>query len=306
VEQRLGGGDDPVKGPPEEISGSRQSGDPSRNEEMVGGAGDRSRGAGPASLSTSSDAPGLAARVRAAHADLAQRDGRLRAATGGGALELPGIRLMASGLQHPQWNNGDVTGPADVARVDLAAVRGWFAERGVPWGIRVPQGMPWPYGRRVLTKRAMALPVAELREPAAPSGVLIRVAGPADLDTFARVDAAAFEEEVGPTAAYARPMLGAEGFRPLLATADGVPAGVAYGIVSTGAGGHSVGIFGVGVLPEHRRRGIGAALTVELVRWARDEGADLAWLNPDDDRAARLYARLGFREVSGFDVYVDA
>ena len=46
-------------------------------------------------------------------------------------------------------------------------------------------------------------------------------------------------------------------------------------------------------------------MTVHLVRWARAEGADLAWLNPDDDRAARLYARLGFREVAGFDVYVD-
>ena len=62
----------------------------------------------------------------------------------------------------------------------------------------------------------------------------------------------------------------------------------------------------MGVLPEHRRRGIGAALTGHLVRWARDEGADLAWLNPDDDRAARLYAGLGFAEVPGFDVYVDA
>ena len=242
-----------------------------------------------------------------AHADLAEREGRLREPGGGGAARLPGIRLMSSGLRVPQWNSADVTRDTEPAAVDIAEVRRWYAERGVPWGVRVPQGVAWPYGRKLLTKRAMALTTADLREPAGPpEGVQVRPAGPADLADYARVDAAAFDEELGPTTAYARPMLGAEGFRPVLATAGGEPAGVGYGVLSTGAGGHSVGIFGVGVLPEHRRRGIGAALTVHLVRWARDEGADLAWLNPDDDRAARLYSRLGFVEVPGFDVYVDA
>lgn len=250
--------------------------------------------------------------MRAAHADLAEREGRLREPGGGGALRLPGIRLMSSGLRLPQWNSADVTADTELAAVDaaaavdIAAVRRWYAERDVPWGIRVPQGMAWPYGRKLLTKRAMALATADLLEPAEPAGVLVRPAGPADLDDYARVDAAAFDEELGPTTDYARPMLGADGFRPVIATAGGAPVGVGYGGLSTGAGGHSVGIFGVGVLPGHRRRGIGAALTVHLVRWARGEGADLAWLNPDDDRAARLYARLGFREVPGFDVYVDA
>jgi ribosomal protein S18 acetylase RimI-like enzyme len=294
-----------VTGPDEESSAPRQSGEPPRSEGTTGGAGDRSRGAGPASRPDD-----LARRVRAAHADLAEREGRLREPGGGGALRLPGIRLMSSGLRVPQWNSADVTAVTEVGpevdTVDIAAVRRWYAERGVPWGVRVPQGMVWPYGRKLLTKRAMALPTADLHEPAEPAGVLVRPAGPADLEAYARVDAAVFDEELGPTTDYARPMLGADGFRPVLATVGGEAAGVGYGVVSTGAGGRSVGIFGVGVLPEHRRRGIGAALTVHLVRWARDEGADLAWLNPDDDRAARLYARLGFREVPGFDVYVDA
>jgi len=47
-------------------------------------------------------------------------------------------------------------------------------------------------------------------------------------------------------------------------------------------------------------------MTTDLLRWGADAGADLAWLNPDDDRAARLYTSLGFREVAGFDVYVDS
>ena len=205
----------------------------------------------------------LARRVRAAHGDLAEREGRLRASSGGGALALPGIRLMASGLPRPQWNNADVVEPAAAPRIDIDAVRRWYAERGVPWGMRVPLGSAWPYGRRVLTKRAMAVSLDEaptVTDPApGPDDVLIVVAGPGDLDAFARVDAAAFDDAAGPTADYARP----------------------------------------------RRRGIGTTLTIHLLRWSRGEGADLAWLNPDDDRAARLSAALGFREVAGFDVYVD-
>ena len=146
-----------------------------------------------------------------------------------------------------------------------------------------------------------------------PDDVRIGTVGPDELDAFARVDAAAFGDEVGPTADFARPMVGAgaEGFRCLLARVGGEPAGVAYGILTDGddgggGGGRTLGIFGVGVLADHRRRGIGAALTTDLLRWGADAGADLAWLNPDDDRAARLYTSLGFREVAGFDVYVDS
>ncbi len=261
------------------------------------------------------DDDALARRVRAAHADLAEREGRLRTATGGGALRLPGIGLMASGLPRPQWNNADVLASADVAAIDIGRVRRWFAERAVPWGCRVPLDFPWPYGRRLLTKRAMAAGLDDLAaEPGRqPDDVRIGTVGPDDLDAFARVDAAAFGDEVGPTADFARPMVGAAGFRCLLARVGGEPAGVAYGILTDGdgdggggGGGRTLGIFGVGVLADHRRRGIGAALTTDLLRWGADAGADLAWLNPDDDRAARLYTSLGFREVAGFDVYVDS
>src|SRR3954468_19343155 len=49
--------------------------------------------------------------VRVAHADAWEAHGRFRAGSGGGFARLPGIRLMASGLPHPQWNNGDVLDP---------------------------------------------------------------------------------------------------------------------------------------------------------------------------------------------------
>ena len=65
-----------------------------------------------------------------------------------------------------------------------------------------------------------------------------------------------------------------------------------------------MGVFGVGVLPEYRGRGIGAALTATAVAWGFETGAELIHLNPDTDAAARLYTRLGFVETAGLDVYV--
>jgi len=63
--------------------------------------------------------------VRAAHGDAWQ------ALAVAGSAELPGVRLAATGLAHPQWNNGDVDDPS---QIDIAAVRAWYDGLGVPWG----------------------------------------------------------------------------------------------------------------------------------------------------------------------------
>jgi GNAT superfamily N-acetyltransferase len=241
--------------------------------------------------------------VLASHGDAWQAEGRLRARLGGGTLELPGIRLMASCIPVPQWNNGDVTDPA---LVDIETVRAWYADRRCPWGVRVPAGLPWPYGRRLFTKRCMGLRPAAFRPASPPPGVGIREPGPAETETYALVDAAAFgEDDPRPTVAWTRPMAGASGSRLAMARLDGEPVGVAYGVRTSDTGGESVGVFGVAVLPGARRRGIGQALTSVVVGWGFATGADLAWLNPDTEQAAGLYSRLGFEETGGFDVYVD-
>lgn len=245
----------------------------------------------------------LTQRVRTAHGDAWQAQGRLRAPYGGGAAELPGIRLMSSGITLAQWNNGDVTHPD---QVDLGAVTAWYAGFGVPWGVRVPHGAPWPHGRFLFHKRCMALVPDEARPAPEVSGLVDRPAAPADLEVYAEIDATAFEEDdVGPTREWVRPTLGAKDFRVLLAELDGVPVGVATGVLTSDRAGACVGISGVGVLPAARRRGVGTALTWALASWGFSAGADLAWLNPDTDEAVGVYGRLGFRETGGFDVYVD-
>ena len=56
----------------------------------------------------------------------------------------------------------------------------------------------------------------------------------------------------------------------------------------------------VAVHPDHRHRGIGRAVTEQVVSHAREHGADELWLNARDDNpdALDLYTDLGFREHS--------
>lgn len=56
-------------------------------------------------------------------------------------------------------------------------------------------------------------------------------------------------------------------------------------------------VVGVGTLPTHRRRGLGAAVTAAVVRCARAKGARTVFLSAGDDDIARIYARLGFLRV---------
>ncbi len=56
-------------------------------------------------------------------------------------------------------------------------------------------------------------------------------------------------------------------------------------------------ITGVGVLPAARRQGLGAAVTALLARDAVEREVDTVFLSASDDAVARVYARIGFREI---------
>jgi ribosomal protein S18 acetylase RimI-like enzyme len=56
-------------------------------------------------------------------------------------------------------------------------------------------------------------------------------------------------------------------------------------------------ITGVTTLPAYRRQGFGSAVTAVLAEHAVRRGARLLWLSATDDAVARVYSRLGFREV---------
>jgi ribosomal protein S18 acetylase RimI-like enzyme len=240
--------------------------------------------------------------VRTAHGDAWQELGRQRAGSGGGTLELPGVRLMASGLPYPQWNNGDVD---DVALVDVGAVRDWYAARAVPWGVRVPSDMSWPYGRKLFAKRLMGLTAARFRPASDPGGLTVRSAAPADLGVVLAVDTVAFGAGIEVERPWMQPLLSQPSVLVAVAELNGDPVATGYAVSSRGRAGACCYVAGIGVLPHARRRGVGAAVSSWLTRAGLEKGAELVHLHPDTDSAAAIYERLGFVEVGGFDVYVD-
>jgi ribosomal protein S18 acetylase RimI-like enzyme len=56
-------------------------------------------------------------------------------------------------------------------------------------------------------------------------------------------------------------------------------------------------ITGVGVLPTDRRQGLGAAVTALLAADALHRGVETVFLSASDEAVARIYARIGFREI---------
>ena len=61
--------------------------------------------------------------------------------------------------------------------------------------------------------------------------------------------------------------------------------------------GEVTAIVGVATLPSARRRGLAALVTARLVQDARERGAELVFIEAEDDDVARIYGRLGFERV---------
>lgn len=83
--------------------------------------------------------------------------------------------------------------------------------------------------------------------------------------------------------------------RSVLATAAGPNGPLATGSYQLHGG--VAEITGVGVLPASRRRGLGAAVTRALAADAVRHGARVVFLSATDAAVARVYQRLGFREI---------
>lgn len=153
-----------------------------------------------------------------------------------------------------------------------------------------------------------------LRPPVVPDGTSVRLLSPydPDLDQVWAVPAVAFGDpgtgtgEAGPAE---REKVAAEhdggtidmlrdrlrSGQSVLAAAFGPDGPVAAGSYQSAGG--VAEITGVGVLPAHRRQGLGAAVTAALAGDALASGSDLVFLSATDDAVARVYSRLGFRTV---------
>lgn len=242
----------------------------------------------------------LGERLRVARGDLWEAEGVLREDAGGGALELPGARLAASGLQRPEWNRADVTDPGGV---DVDDVRAWYARRahgaGVPWEAVVRGGAVWTHGSAPRTLRLMGLERAWFRPVTPGERLIVHRAGGDDLDAVVRLAASAHGVSPEDARAWAAPHLGVDHVAVVLGVRGDEPLGFATGVLTDGRAGPCLGILEVGELVPAMR----LVLVSWLVEAGLQAGAELVGLSPTGAADSRDYAQLGFLEGPALDVY---
>lgn len=134
-------------------------------------------------------------------------------------------------------------------------------------------------------------------------GAGLRKGRPGDQDAVLALDRLAFSPFWQLDLAGLEDALGATPHvRYRVATA---PGGVVAGYVITGRAGHRGFLQRLAVHPDRRRRGLGAALVLDGLRWLRRWRVEQAVVNTQLDNlgALALYERLGFRtDPSGLSV----
>ncbi len=201
----------------------------------------------------------------------------------GAWTDLGGLQLHATGLPVPWWNGAHLTSPDGLAHLPAAAA--WFRERGLPWGLLVPAeldveppGGSWVTDHPVMMRGLSGLPPAEdvaLRWDAA--------------DDAAAVQAVGFDTTPNLSRDFVLPKTRGAACRLVVGYVGGEPVATATLVQVDGV----AGVYGVAALPEHRRRGLGRAVTLAVLHAAADNGCDLAFLNTSP-MAHGVYASLGF------------
>jgi ribosomal protein S18 acetylase RimI-like enzyme len=214
-----------------------------------------------------------------------------------------------------------VPGGPPARRDDVAAVRARQRELGVPekfeWIHDTAPGfdaVARAAGLRVRRVPLMALGPGRWRTPEPPPGIRVRILEP---DDPALASAGAVQDLGFATPGTARGRIGpaqrdAAAVEQSILQLDHLRGRMRAGLSRIGvaedaggalsSGGHQpVGdvssIVGVATLPAARRRGLGSLVTGRLVQDARELGADLVFLEAEDDAVARIYGRLGFEVV---------
>jgi len=226
------------------------------------------------------------------------------AVPGGEVTEIDGLEVYLSHLPDPGENFAFVATESKDPVAALIEAETVLRRNGMPFGIGVLAGRHASVdaavrarGFRVLFREpVMTIRTADLADVPLPPEVRLADAGPDDLRALAELDAIAFEGDIDVSRGmYSRGLLDVA--HVVTASIDKKIVGVATAVPAGGA----VAVFGVAVAPEARRRGIGAALTCAAARAV--DGSGIAWLSARGE-AARVYERLGFREVGRTEIWV--
>lgn len=140
-----------------------------------------------------------------------------------------------------------------------------------------------------------------------PTGLCLRPVGPEELDEAAALSAACFDEDAAGARAFIEGCLAEPGREQYLAMDPSGAIGLAAAQFKSRADGEAAEamIFGVGVLPELRGRGLGRALMRTVLGMLGARGVRRVALEVDDTNVAALalYRSLGFVEENSMDYW---
>ncbi len=184
------------------------------------------------------------------------------------------LTAACAGVPAPIFNRVFVFDTPPISK--LSAAVAWMAERDVPFWVTVTE----PVVEEVTNHRAdldlvtaaeqPGIAMASLDEIPSRDSVaeIAAVTDPDERDAFSTVTASAFEWSLDVVEQVDQAALAADDVRLFLGRVDGHPAASGLLIQS----GHVAGVYSVGVVEEFRRRGIGEAMSWEVLRAGREAG----------------------------------
>jgi GNAT superfamily N-acetyltransferase len=211
--------------------------------------------------------------------------------------ELDGASLHASGVPVPLFNPAYVNiAPADPDDL-VATIVDHYAGLGTPFALyfrdEVATGLADACARAGLVEHfQMPLMVMDpiTAPPFPPDGVEIAMVDASNVDGMHRALADGYGMPIELSeVAFPSAVLALEPFIAVLATVDGEPAAVA-GCYRTD---DIAGVYAVATVPEHRNRGLGAAVTWAAVEIGTSTGARWSVLQASP-MGAPVYERMGF------------
>lgn len=231
---------------------------------------------------------------------------------GGLLREASDYALILSGVPHPLFNGVHGAAPAgpDEARQMVAQIQAEANRAGLPlfWWM---SPIPAENGLREALLAAGAVPVgacpamrAEIAALNAPivAGLEVREVDGEELALWAEI--AALGTDLPPDVVAAlrerEPFIRPDGARRrYLGWLDGRPVATACTVEA-----HDVaGVFAIAILPEFRRRGIGAVLPIEPLRRSAERGHRVALLQASP-MGFPVYQRLGFVTDGAYELFL--
>jgi len=243
--------------------------------------------------------PDAALLTRAAEANAASFVAIATASAGGRALEVPGVRAIATPAapERPLFNAAFGLEPGALARA-YDRLAGFYADAGIPrWTAFVDPADSESVA--ALAGNGHELD-AEPRLMLAEVGDIAESGAPVELDPAPTPETiAALNDRVhGYPGGFARTLCSLAGLDPLVAVVDSEP--VACALAHDDGGDCHITL--VATLPAHRRQGIASGLIRRLVRRGRDRGCTTTSLVATP-AGAPVYERLGYRDLGSVQMW---